>query len=116
MDKITIQGLQIQSLIGVYDWEREAKQALRLDLVLELDLHRAATTDNVEDTVDYAKVAEALTDIADNSQFQLLEALAGAMVDFLLNTYPALRASIKLTKPDILPNAQSVAVEITREA
>lgn len=116
MDKIIIQGLELEALIGVYDWEREAKQNLIVDVCLVLDLHQAAKSDDVSDTIDYAKLAETLSSLADNSEFQLLEALADHMIKHLLAHYPIKQATIKICKPKILTNAQSVAVELTREA
>ena len=115
MDKIIIQGLQVHSLIGVYDWERESKQCLLVDVTLSLDLHRAAQTDEVEDTVDYAALAAKLVEVADQCEFQLLEALAQKMIDTLFSLYPLLHISLRITKPDILPHADQVAVELSRE-
>ncbi|MCV2883343.1 dihydroneopterin aldolase [Aestuariibacter sp. AA17] len=116
MDKIIIQGLKINALIGVYDWERESKQPLLVDIVMQLDLSKAAQSDDVNDTVDYAKAAELLEKVALDSDFQLLEALAGKLIDTLMATYPLLNVTLTLTKPNILDNAQKVAVQMTREA
>ena len=116
MDKIIIQGLQVYSLIGVYDWEREAKQPLIADITMQLDLSRAAQSDDVADTIDYAEAAQKLADVADKSEFQLLEALAAQMINAMFNAYPVRQVTLRLTKPDILDNAQQVAVELSRDA
>lgn len=115
MDKIIIEGLQLKSLIGVYDWERTAKTRLLLDVVLYTDLQLAGLSDDVNDTVNYAAVAELLVNLADASEFELLEALAHAMVNALFEHFSLLKVRVKLSKPDILTNADNVAVEITRE-
>ncbi|GAB2692914.1 dihydroneopterin aldolase [Aliiglaciecola sp. 3_MG-2023] len=115
MDKIIIQGLQVKSLIGVYDWEREAKQPLLIDIELSLDLRTAGTSDDVKDTIDYAALAFAVEEIAFNSKFQLLEALANHIIQHLLSYSGVKSAKISLSKPNILPNANAVTVELFRE-
>ncbi len=114
MDNVIIEGLQVQSLIGVYDWERTARRPLLVDLVLEVDLAPAVASDDVSDTIDYARVAETLRQVALNSEFFLLEALAGAMLDALFGEFALHGATLKLSKPDILPDAENVAIQISR--
>lgn len=114
MDKVIIEGLQVQTLIGVYDWERTARRALSVDLTLEVDLAQAAASDDVNDTIDYARVAETLEHVALNSEFFLLEALAGAMLDALFADFAVQGATLKLSKPDILPGAENVAIQLSR--
>lgn len=115
MDKIYIEGLEVFSLIGVYDWERVATQRLLVDVAIYTDLSRAAATDNVENTFNYADVAACVTNVAEKSQFKLIEALASEMINMIFSQFKVERISLKLSKPDILPNAKNVAVEFTRD-
>ncbi|AEE24298.1 dihydroneopterin aldolase [Paraglaciecola chathamensis] len=115
MDKIYIEGLEVQSLIGVYDWERDATQRLLVDIVLFSDLQKPAYSDDVEDTLNYAEVAEAITQVAKQSEFALIEALGQAMITQIFTQFPVQKITLKLSKPDILADAQNVAVEFTRE-
>tara|TARA_R110002167_G_scaffold62341_11_gene176063 strand:- start:1439 stop:1816 length:378 start_codon:yes stop_codon:yes gene_type:complete len=116
MDKIHIEGLEVFALIGVYDWEREHQQRLIVDVELCADLSMAAQTDNVDNTLNYAQIAQGIKDFAAKSQFKLIEALASHMVDWLLQSFPMLKkVRLKLSKPDILANAKNVAVEFTKE-
>lgn len=115
MDKIFIEGLEVFSLIGVYDWERVATQRLLVDVTLYTDLSSAAASDNVNDTLNYADVANCIDVVAKNSEFQLIEALADAMLNAIFKQFPVMKITLKLSKPDILPNAVNVAVEFTRE-
>ena len=115
MDKITISGLQVNSLIGVYDWERQAKTNLTVDAVLYHDLTDAALSDNVEDTLDYAQVAASIEKCAAESSFQLLEALAAQMISDLFAQFNLQRVAITISKPGILPNADNVAVHLERQ-
>ena len=114
MDKIIISGLQVNSVIGVYEWERQAKTALTVDVELSLDLRTAAHSDDVDDTLDYALVAQTLERVANDASFQLLEALAGHMVSALFTDFAASQISLTVSKPGILPNAQNVAVQLNR--
>jgi dihydroneopterin aldolase len=116
MDKIHIEGLEVLALIGVYDWERDHQQRLIVDVELSADLSMAAQTDDVDNTLNYAEIAQGISDFAAKSDFKLIEALASHMVDWLLQAFPKLKlVRLKLSKPDILANAKNVAVEFTKE-
>jgi dihydroneopterin aldolase len=116
MDKIHIEGLEVFALIGVYDWEREHQQRLIVDVELSADLSLAALTDDVNNTLNYAEIAQGLSNFAAKSQYKLIEALASHMLDWLLHSFPKLKkVRLKLSKPDILANANNVAVEFTKE-
>ena len=116
MDKIHIEGLEVLALIGVYDWERKYQQRLIVDVELTADLSLAAQTDHVDNTLNYAEIAQGISEFAAKSQFKLIEALASHMVDWLLQSFPKLKSvRLKLSKPDILANAKNVAVEFTKE-
>ncbi len=114
MDKVFIQNLELFSLIGVYDFERHEKQRVVVDLVIETDLAKPCVSDNVEHTIDYGKVAERLEDIALASEYKLLEALAHEMINCILSEFGASGVTLKMHKPDILDNASSVGIEMTR--
>lgn len=114
MDKVYIKGLQLYTLIGVYDFEREAKQRVILDIELDANLQKAGHSDNVADTLDYGKIAQRLADIADTSSYHLLEALAEHMASVLLNEFDTQSVSLTINKPDILDNVSAVGICITR--
>ncbi|BFT29178.1 bifunctional dihydroneopterin aldolase/7,8-dihydroneopterin epimerase [Alteromonas sp. D210916BOD_24] len=115
MGKIYIAGLAVETLIGVYDWERVRNTELLIDVTLETDLEKAMLSDNVADTVDYAKVAECVAEVGKNSQFELLEAFGGAVMEAIFEQFAVTAITLKIVKPNILPNAKTVAVELTRE-
>ncbi len=116
MEKIFIQGLTLYSLIGVYDFERVEKQRIVLDLELETNLAIAAKTDNVNDTLDYGKLSLRLEEIANNSEFKLLEALADAMLNMIFSEFKPKHVRMVMHKPDILSNTKSVGIIIERDA
>lgn len=114
MDLVKIQGLTVHALIGVYDFERHAKQRLILDVDIHTDLSLAASTDNVNNTIDYGKVGQRLTDIAEGSSYLLLEALAKEMLDMIFSEFTPQKVTLTINKPDILKEAQNVAICMTR--
>lgn len=114
MDRIIIEGLQLTSLIGVYEWERQQPTPLLVDVTLWLDLAPASQSDRVEDTLDYAAVAEAVVQVGKSSDFALLEALAAAMIEQLFTQFNCHQIELALSKPGILPHAKNVAVVLNR--
>ena len=76
MDTVFISGLKASSVIGCYDWERDIRQTLVIDLELKADFARAAETDALADALDYAAISNRVIALCDESRFQLLEALA----------------------------------------
>lgn len=115
MGKIYISGLKVDTLIGVYDWERTSPTTLLLDVTMRADLSRAMSSDDVADTIDYAKVAECIVNTGKRSTFELLEAFGNAVMNDVCHQFPVKDISVKITKPGILPNAQAVAVELHRD-
>lgn len=116
MQQIKIQGLNVETLIGVYDWERTKTTTLVVDLVLEADLRAAMRSDNVEDTIDYAKVAQCVQAIGAKSTFELLEAFGFAIMQGVMGAFPVSSMAVEIEKPGILPDAKRVAVAMTSAA
>ena len=76
MDRVFIENLTVETVIGIYDWEREIRQAVSLDLEMDFDIRAAAGSDAIEDALDYKAVSKRLIHFIEQSQFQLVEALA----------------------------------------
>ena len=117
-DRILIEGLQVDALVGVYAHERDAAQPLLLDIELGYDNLRAAASDNVADTLDYAEVCEAARAFVAQRQPQLLETLAEALAAYLLLAFDTPRVRIRMRKPLAAQalGAASVGIEIVRHA
>ena len=115
-DHVLINDLRFESIIGVLDHERLAPQPLRVDVDMEIDLHDAGASDDLEQTVHYGEVAVALADLARDTQYLLLERLAQHMAEVVLS-FPLVRAvELTLTKlqPPIPEQIDSTAVRIRR--
>ncbi|MDA3024460.1 MAG: 2-amino-4-hydroxy-6-hydroxymethyldihydropteridine diphosphokinase [Actinomycetota bacterium] len=115
-DHVLINDLRFESIIGVLDQERLAPQPLRVDVDMEIDLHDAGSSDDLEQTVHYGEVAVALANLARDTQYLLLERLAQHMAEVVLS-FPLVRAvELTLTKlqPPIPEQIDSTAVRIRR--
>ena len=114
MDTITLTGIHTEALIGVFDWEREQKRPLIVDVQCQTDTSQSARTDDVADALDYAKLTEAMGDFISRTEFKLLEALADATAKFILQNFPTKWVKLTVHKPGILDNVDDVAVTIER--
>ena len=113
-DVVFIDGLQVRAVIGVYAWERNVLQDLRIDLALETDTRLAGISDNLSLALDYATIAAQVTELAAQSRYQLIESLAEAVSELVLTEFKASRLSVRITKPGAVTNARGVGVTITR--
>jgi 7,8-dihydroneopterin aldolase/epimerase/oxygenase len=114
MDKVFISDLRIDTLIGVYDWERRVRQTVVLDLVMAHDIRRAAQTDNIEHALNYKAVAERIVGFVEASEFFLLEAMAEKLADLVMSEFSVPWLQLKVRKPGALRNASDVGVIIER--
>lgn len=115
MDKIFISDLRIETVIGIYDWERKIRQPVNIDLEMATDISRAAASDAIEDTLDYKGVAKRLISFVGESQFQLVETLAERVAGIVLDEFNVPWVRVRLSKPGALRGSRDVGVEIVRE-
>ena len=115
MDTVFIEGLEVDTVIGAYDWERTIRQCLRLDLYLGWDNRPAAAGDDLGKALDYARVSQRIQAFASESQFILVETFAERLVELLMAEFQIPWVRLKLTKPGAVPAASGgVGVEIER--
>jgi len=74
MDIIFIHDLRIETIIGIYDWERQIKQIVSIDLEMGTDIRKAAASDAIDDTLNYKAVAKRLIQFVGDSHFMLVDA------------------------------------------
>ena len=116
MDRVFIENLTVETVIGIFDWEREIRQAVSLDLEMDFDIRKAAASDAIEDTLDYKAVSKRLIHFIEASQFQLVEALAEQCAAIVLDEFPVSRLKLKLSKPGAVRGSSAVGVIIERRA
>lgn len=114
MDIIYLTDLRIDTIIGVYEWERKIKQTLILDLEIGTDIRKAGQTDDLQYTVNYAEVAERVVAYVEQSRFQLIESVAEGIAEIILNQFNAPWMRLKINKKGAVPIVRDVGVIIER--
>lgn len=115
MDIVFIDGLEVDTVIGAYDWERGIRQCLTLDLQLGWDIRPAAVGDDLGAALDYAAVSTRVQAFAAASSFQLVETFAERLAALLMAEFGIRWLRLRLTKPGAVPAARGgVGVEIER--
>ena len=114
MDIIYINDRRIETIIGIYGWERKTRQTVVLDIEMGTDIRKASASDDVEDTLNYKSVAERLFEFVGASEFELLETLAEQISDILLNEFKVPWLRLKLNKQGALKGVRDVGVIIER--
>ena len=116
MDLVFIEDLRIQTVIGVFDWEREITQTVSLNLEMGFDISKAAETDSIGDTLDYKAVSKRLIILVESSEFQLVESLAEECARIVLQEFPVNWLRLKLSKPGAVRGSSAVGVTIERSS
>ncbi|MBD9467187.1 dihydroneopterin aldolase [Pseudomonas sp. Pdm06] len=114
MDRVFIEGLEVDTVIGAYDWERGIRQCLRLDLSFAWDNRPAAAGDDLTLALDYASVSSRIQAFAEQAHFQLVETFAERLAQELMGEFKITWLRLKVTKPGAVPAASGVGVEIER--
>ncbi|MDT3712281.1 dihydroneopterin aldolase [Pseudomonas phenolilytica] len=114
MDTVFIEGLEVDTVIGAYDWERGIRQCLRLDLTLGWDIRPAAAEDELDKALDYAKVAAMIDRFAAAARFELVETFAERLAASLMQEFGIVWLRLRVTKPGVNPRARGLGVEIER--
>ncbi len=113
-DLIYIRDLKIDTQIGTYSWEQQIKQQVIIDLELMADLKKAAISSEIADTIDYAKLANSVSEFVASGAFLLLETLAEQVAELIMREFKVPGLRIKVGKPGALPKAKEVGVVIAR--
>jgi dihydroneopterin aldolase len=114
MDIIYLHDLRIDTVIGVFDWERRVRQTVILDLEMAVDIRRAAASDDLADTLNYKAVAKRLLDFVGHSEFQLVETLAERVAELVLKEFTVPWLRLRVNKQGAVRGARDVGVIIER--
>lgn len=114
MDLVFIRQLRVDTVIGVYDWERRVRQIVVLDIEMAADNRAAAATDGIDQALNYAAVAARIESFIRDSQFQLIETLAEQVSQIILNDFQVPWVRLRLAKPGAVSAAAEVGVLIER--
>lgn len=114
-DIVFIKDLQINTLIGVYDWERAIKQQLVISCEMVCDMTKASQTDDVAFAINYKTVCENIERLCHEIKAKLLEKLAEEICHHILTHYPCTQITLTINKPNAIKQADSVGVKIIRQ-
>ncbi len=114
MDKVIIRDLKIETIVGLYPWERVARQCLCLDIDMATDVRQAAMNDDLSLTIDYSAVCEAVTTLVQERQYQLIETLAEQVAAMIQERFGVQGLRLAVYKSDVLTHVRRVGIEINR--
>lgn len=115
IDQVYIEALRVETLIGVYDFEREAKQALFLDLDLDFDCAPAGKTDDINLALDYDALSKRIRQWSCEQSFELLESYAEQLCQLIHNEFSIGRIHLKINKPAAVQECAAVGLRMTRQ-
>ncbi|MBS0397928.1 MAG: dihydroneopterin aldolase [Proteobacteria bacterium] len=114
MDRIFLRELKAEAIIGIFDWERQVRQTVLIDLEMAVDVRRAAATDSIEDTLNYKRVAKRVKEFIDQSAFHLVETLAEQIARVVIDEFHVPWVKVTLNKPGAIRGSKSVGIIIER--
>ena len=114
MDIIFLNDLRVETVIGIFDWERSVRQTVSIDLQMGTDIRKAAAADDIADTLDYKAVAKRLIEFVGKSEFGLVETLAENIAGIVIREFEVPWVRVTLNKPGAIRGARDVGVLIER--
>lgn len=114
-DTIFLHDLRVETVVGIWDWERRIRQTVNIDLEMGGDIRRAAASDRIDATLDYKAVAKRVQDFVAESSFQLVETLAQKIAELVLGEFDVPWIRVSVSKPGAIRGARDVGVRICRE-
>ena len=114
MDKVFIEDLEIETIIGIFGWEREVKQIVNIRLEMDFDISKAGKTDNIDDALNYKSIGKGVINLVENSSFFLVEKMAEEVAKLVLKNKEIKKVTVKVSKPGALRGSRNVGVKISR--
>lgn len=114
MDKIFLDELKVDTIIGIWEWERRIRQTVVIDIEMSANIARAAATDDVADTLNYKSVAKRVQGFVADSSFQLVETLAERIAAIIREEFDVAWVRVRVNKPGAIRGSKAVGVLIER--
>ncbi len=114
MDIIFLHDLRVETVIGIWGWERKIRQTVAIDLDMAADIRKAAASDSVDDTLNYKAVSKRVQQFVGESSYQLVETLAENVAATILDEFDVAWVRVKVNKPGAIRGARDVGVLIER--
>ena len=116
MDLVYIKNLRIETIIGIYDWEREVKQVVSMDLEMASDIKMAAQTDNIGYALNYKSISKRIIKFVQEQKFKLIESMAEEVAQIVLVEFSVPWVRLRISKPGALRGSEDVGIIIERES
>ncbi len=113
-DIIYIKDLRVKTIIGIFDWERKVRQEVSIDIEFPFDCVKAASTDSIDDAIDYKAITKAVIKFVEDSSFNLQESLAEGIASLIKNDFDIKSLKLRVSKPGALRGAKDVGLIIYR--
>jgi len=114
LDIVFVRDLRVETVIGIWEWERRIKQVVSIDLEMATDVRRAAVTDRIDDALNYKDVAKRVGAFVGGSQYQLVETLAEAVARIVVTEFGVPWVRVSIAKPGAVQGSREVGVVIER--
>ena len=114
MDKVFIKDLEVEAVIGVYDWEREVRQLISINLEMNFNTKKAGRSDRIDDALNYKNISKCIIELTESSKSKLIESLAQKIANTVLSEFPVSSVIVTVEKPGALRGSKSVGVTIKR--
>jgi dihydroneopterin aldolase len=113
-DTIFLYDLRVETVVGIWEWERRIRQTVSIDLEMGADIARAAATDSIDDTLNYKAVAKRVRQFVEDSEFQLVETMAEKIAEIVLSEFDLPWIDVRVNKPGAIRGSRDVGVRIRR--
>ena len=114
-DKVFIEDLEVETIIGIFGWERKVKQTVKISLEMDFNISDAAKTDNIDQALDYKSIGKDISGFVVNSSFQLVETMADKIAKRVLKNKSVEYVKVKVEKPGALRVSKSDGIKIERK-
>jgi len=113
-DTVFVHELKVETIIGIWGWERKIRQTVSIDLEMGTDIRHAAETDNIDDTLNYKAVSKRVQQFVADSEFQLVETMAEKIAELVLKEFKIPWIQVCVSKPGAIRGAKNVGILIHR--
>ena len=113
-DTVFVHELEVETIIGIEDWERRIHQTVSIDLEMGADIRRAAETDSIDDTLNYKAISKRVQQFVAESEFQLVETMAEKIAELVLQEFKVPWIQVRVSKPGAIRGANNVGILIHR--
>ncbi len=113
-DTVFVHELKVETIIGIWGWERKIRQTVSIDLEMGGDIRRAAATDSIDDTLNYKAISKRVQQFVADSEFQLVETMAEKIAELVLQEFKVPWIQVRVSKPGAIRGAKNVGILIHR--